>query len=107
MRVTVIFQVLKLSLVLTLSACSKPADWFWPENAAPWESVDAYYYPDRNNLSIDSRAYDLKTIDECRDWVSMTAEKYNDANLDRGDYECGVGFIESFGSGRVYRITTR
>ena len=25
------------------------ANWFWSSSDAPWEAVDAFYYPDRND----------------------------------------------------------
>ncbi len=27
------------------------ANWFWTDSAAPWETVDAFYYPDRSDLT--------------------------------------------------------
>lgn len=27
------------------------ANWFWPDSPAPWEQVDAVYYPDNSDLT--------------------------------------------------------
>jgi len=83
------------------------ANWFWPETTAPWEKVDAFYYPDRANLYLDRREYDFSDLDQCRRWVFSEAARNNDPNIVRGDYECGVGKSGDFGSLRVYRITVR
>jgi len=83
------------------------ADWIWEDTAAPWEEVDAFYYPDKSNLSIVHSSKGLESVDECRRWVSNAANENNDPNLERGDYECGVGFLEYFGELRVYRKTVR
>lgn len=83
------------------------ADMFWENSAAPWELVDAYYYPDRNDLTNERSAFSFESLEDCRDWVFSQARNYNDSQLIRGDYECGVGFLENFGQSRVYRITVR
>lgn len=83
------------------------AGWFWPEDAAPWERVDAFYYPDRGNLLIDQRRQDVGSVDGCREWVRLAAAANNDPSLARGDYECGVGFLRSLGDVGVYRLTVR
>ena len=95
-------KVIVLIATLFLGGC------FEPENdAAFWETVDAFYYPDRNNLTMDLRQTGLKSVAECRTWVFQTAASKNDPNLARGDYECGVGLIEHYGPVGVYRITVR
>jgi len=83
------------------------ADWFWPATAAPWESVDAFYYPDRGNLTVHQERRGLDSIKECRVAVRTMALEFNDIALIRGDYECGVGELEGrqFGGITVYRIT--
>lgn len=84
------------------------ADWLWADDAALWETVDAFYYPDRSDLTRDVRQFDLDNVDGCRSWVNSQAHAHNDAGMTRGDYECGVGYIESLGLGlRVYRTTVR
>ena len=32
------------------------ANWFWENSAAPWEEVDAFYYPNRSNLTVHKEA---------------------------------------------------
>lgn len=83
------------------------ANWFWPESAAPWESVDAYYYPDRYDLSKELSASDVGGLGDCRAWVDYQARLKDDPGILRGDYECGVGEVENLGDLRVYRITIR
>jgi len=83
------------------------AGWTWGDRPAPWERVDAFYYPNRNNLSQDQRRLDVGTVEACRSWVLTIAAQNNDPNISRGDYECGVGFLKNLGGFRVYRVTTR
>jgi len=64
---------------------------FWSESNAPWEKVDAFYYPDANNLSEWESKMNVGSVQECRDWVEDYAATKGDSNLNRGDYECGVG----------------
>jgi hypothetical protein len=83
------------------------ANLFWSEGSAPWERVDAFYYPDRSNLTVHRVSYNLGSIGNCRAWVLTEAAHNNDPGLARGDYECGVGEIEKMGDLTVYRITVR
>jgi hypothetical protein len=64
---------------------------FWPESNAPWENVDAYYYPNASNLSDWKSQMDIGSVQACRDWVEGSAAIMGDVDLRRGDYECGVG----------------
>ena len=81
------------------------ANLFWASDAAPWESVDAFYYPDKNNLTTHVSKSGFKNLVECRDWVDAEARRNNDPYLMRGDYECGVGFLRYSGDLKVYRLT--
>lgn len=63
---------------------------FWSESNAPWESVDAFYYPDANNLAEWESEMNVGSVQACRDWVEDSAAAKGDSNLERGDYECGV-----------------
>ena len=81
------------------------ANWLWDDGPAPWEKVDAFYYPDRNNLFVDRSARGFVGLEECRDWVYSKAARNGDPTLERGDYECGVGRLGSFGDIGVYRLT--
>lgn len=83
------------------------ANWFWEKSAAPWESVDAFYYPDRTDLTIHQSRVNLDDVDACRIWVRSAAAAQGDVLLMRGDYECGVGKIENVYDLSVYRITVR
>lgn len=83
------------------------ANWFWDEGPAPWESVDAYYYPNRSDLTVHEMAEDVGDLDDCRTWVRSQASLRGDPGLARGDYECGVGRTDSAYGFNVYRITAR
>jgi hypothetical protein len=80
---------------------------FWGSDPAPWEVVDAFYYPDRHNLSQSQRAMDVGGLDQCRAWVSRMASRNGDPRVTRGDYECAFGFVEKLGDVSVYRQTAR
>lgn len=80
---------------------------FWADSPAPWEKVDAFYYPDRHNLSIHRAAYDLGSLNGCRSWVMTMATANADPGVHRGDYECGVGKLREMGDLTVYRLTVR
>ena len=80
---------------------------FWSQRPAPWEAVDAFYYPDRHNLSIHRAAYNLGSLDGCRSWVRPMGQTNADPSLTRGDYECGIGKLRELGDLTVYRITVR
>lgn len=82
------------------------ANIFWEYEAAPWESVDAFYYPDRSDLTEYEVAYDLQSVEECQTWVYRMSARFNDPGLRRGDYECAIGEVESSFGFTVYRVTT-
>ncbi len=81
------------------------AGWFWPDDAAPWETVDAYFYPNRSDLTVHLERSGLASVTECRAWVQREAEKRQDAQMLRGDYECAVGRLQSSYGMNVYRLT--
>lgn len=83
------------------------AGWFWPSDAAPWEKVDAFYYPDRTDLSRHTLMPGLSKADDCRMWVRQEAAFLNDPGMVRGDYECGIGKISNEYDLAVYRLTVR
>ena len=94
-------SLMRISLILAatvfaLSACEDPR-------------VDAYYYPDRTDLSEYDVAYDVGSVEACREWVEDKAFENNDQRLERGDYECGIDPEKnsSFGGLTVYRETVR
>lgn len=80
------------------------AGWFWPESAAPWEQVDAFYYPDRNDLSVHREFRDVGSVEACRAWVYSMAAANGDPDLVKGDYECGINPLER-GEMLVHRLT--
>ena len=95
-----------LLTLIALAGCDATGV-FWPEGPAPWEKVDPFYYPDRSNLLNDRQGPRVDGIEACRAWVYAEAARHGDVNLDRGDYECGVGYIKNSGDLRVYRLTVR
>lgn len=92
-------------------AFGNPADslagLFWAGSPAPWEKVDAFYYPNRHNLSVHRTALNVGSLDGCRSWVQAMAEANADPGVRRGDYECGVGKLQEIGDLTMYRITVR
>lgn len=76
----------------------------WPEDAAPWEAVDAYYYPDADNPSRFESATGLESREQCRDWAHAAAVRNLDPDFEEGDYECGIGRLDEFESVTLYRL---
>jgi hypothetical protein len=83
------------------------AGWSWPHSPAPWEAVDAFYYPDKNNPTISSGNPDVGGLAQCRTWANSLARKQEDPQLKWGDYHCGVGYLDAQGSLTSYRLTVR
>lgn len=83
------------------------ANWFWSEDAAPWEWVVLHYYPNRHDLSVGERIEGLVNVEECRRAAFTLATSNNDPGLRRGDYECGVQELEKLDDVSVYRLTVR
>lgn len=77
---------------------------FWSESNAPWEKVDAFYYPDANDLTHWESQMDVGSVESCRDWVEDSAAAKGDPGIQRGDYECGVGCRQKDGF-NVCRLT--
>jgi hypothetical protein len=72
------------------------------------DQVDAVYYPDKNNLTKHQFFPNVGTVENCQVVVFQAASKNNDPNLERGDYECGVGPTgDSVGDVKVYKETRR
>lgn len=92
---------------IVLGACS-PAE-MWGDTPAPWEQVDAYYYPDRSDLTKHESARDIGSLENCRDWIFDAAARRGDPDMLRGDWECGIGpkTRSDFGGLTVYRRTVR
>ena len=83
------------------------ANWFWEYEAAPWETVDAFYYPNRNDLAKFQKVSGLSSVDACRTAVRSMAWNYGDASLTQGDYECGIEVVDYLGGIDIYRTTAR
>ncbi|MDW5315516.1 hypothetical protein [Rhizobium sp. PL01] len=95
-----------------LTSCSPAktiANLFYENDAAPWETVDAFYYPDRADLTISQSMPDVDGVAGCREIVRYMSSVNNDPQLLRGDYECGVGRIDKaeYAGVNVYRLTVR
>lgn len=71
------------------------------------DQVDAFYYPDANNLLVHQEFLDVGSVERCREVVYAAAAINEDPNLERGDYECGIGPQSKFGDLTVYKETTR
>lgn len=108
MRLGALALAVFVGWVMLGSPANDVAGWFWSEGPAPWEGVDAFYYPDRSRLSVHEQRLDVGSLDVCRRWAYAAAAAKNDPRLQRGDYECSVGFMRELGDGmKVYRITVR
>lgn len=55
------------------------------------EQVDAYYYPNKNDLTRHEFFPNVGSLESCRAVVVQAAAKRSDPNLLRGDYECCLG----------------
>ena len=88
------------------SPAQTAADIIWGDEPAPWEEVDAYYYPDRSNLNRYEQQNDVGSLDHCRAWVQRQASLRDDLRVRKGDYECAVGKHDYLGLS-VYRTKAR
>lgn len=72
------------------------------------DQVDAFYYPNKNDLTVFEAAYDVGDIEGCRAAVYALAAERGDPQVVRGDYDCGVGPTDtSLGDIRVYKETVK
>jgi hypothetical protein len=69
--------------------------------------VDAFYYPNKHDLTVHREVLDVGSVDACRDAVFALSAENGDPDMLRGDYECGVGPKDSFGRIPVYEETVR
>src|SRR4051812_17219954 len=44
--------------------------WLWPYTPAPWEDVDAFYYPDKSNQTVFIGNHGVGGLAQCRLWVN-------------------------------------
>ena len=82
------------------------ADKVWGDEPAPWETVDAIYYPDRSDLTAYKMEVNIGSVEACRDWANEQAADNNDEGLRRGDYTCAIGRTgKTLGDLPIYRRT--
>jgi hypothetical protein len=75
--------------------------------AACSEKVDAYFYPDRSDLTRSESFLDVGSVEACRDWAYYRAAQIGDPAMRRSTYECGIGPRQRGGSFTVYRETVQ
>ncbi|OSQ38768.1 hypothetical protein [Thalassospira mesophila] len=95
--------------VLAWASLGAPQEWFanqfWPDDAAPWEKVTAVYYPDKSDRTVFKFAGEnFENAEKCRDVIMKQAAANNDPQLERGSYECAVGFYSSNDHTGHYRL---
>lgn len=69
------------------------ANALWSGDAAPWEKVTAVYTPDitkPNKIEISDAIF--ADLTACREHVLALAAERGDPNLEKGSFECAVGF---------------
>jgi len=69
------------------------ADLIWKNDAAPWEKVTAVYTPDAaepRKIEISEAVF--ADVAACRDHVMELAAERGDPDLQKGSFECAVGF---------------
>lgn len=81
------------------------ANWFWKDSPAPWETVDAFYYPYSTDLRVHEKYSGFGSLQDCRNWAYYQASLKGDPNLDRGFYVCGIQKLDDLHGRRVYRAT--
>ncbi|MBX2830375.1 MAG: hypothetical protein KTR23_04215 [Rhodospirillales bacterium] len=86
------------------------ADLIWIDDAAPWEKVTAVYTPDTTKpTEILISEADFADLKSCRAYVYEQAALRGDPDLQKGIYECAIGFYRSKGKdnapdGGAYRL---
>lgn len=75
--------------------------------AACSEQVDAYFYPDRSDLTRSESFLDVGSVEACRDWAHSKAAQIGDPNMQRSTYECGLGPQRRDVGFTVYRETAQ
>jgi len=102
--------VLMIAAAFTLTGCNpknEVASLFWPESPAPWETVDAYYYPDADRMWELERLEGFATVSACKVWAWDQAMVRGDTMMKRGAYECGFGAYGYLGLKPIYRVVTQ
>ena len=81
------------------------ADVIWPKSPAPWEQVDAYYYPYRDQTQQSHSAFHFQSVKDCRDWIEGKALEYGDTNPGEGAWRCAIGEYDKMSEQQTYRLT--
>lgn len=79
------------------------ADWIWPQDAAPWETVTLAFYPDANYPQRAEEVLGLKSVQHCRTLAAAKAGLL--VSPERSAYMCFVGDFYLYGILRVYRAS--
>lgn len=84
------------------------ADLIWPDGPAPWETIEALYYPDKTDLRHSIVTGGLHSLADCRTAVRFLAWRAGDEAFERGDYACGIGIeARSDDPLAIYRVIRR
>ena len=74
-------RIIHISLLMSVSVFS---------TGCGEDVVNAYYYPNKNNLTYHQLFANVGSVENCRLVVRDAAAKRGDPDLVRGDYECCV-----------------
>ena len=86
---------------------SSGTDLLWPTSPAPWERVDAFYYPDKMDFAKLQTKRGFKTVPECKAWIKAQAAANNDPEMRQGKYKCAIGFMGNEFGKKVYRVLVK
>ena len=62
----------------------------FPDRPAPWEAVNAVYFPDREDRATKLVRPRFVSMQECRNWIYREATRAGDPRLRRGDWACEI-----------------
>ncbi len=77
------------------------ADTLWADSSAPWEKVDGFYYPAKDNHNQFERKLRMKSSKECKDWAIERATAHKDEKFAKSEFECKVGMSDKTNKYRV------
>lgn len=83
------------------------ADLVWTDDAAPWEKVTAVYIPDTDRPGdILISEPEFENLAACRAHVDRLAAEHGDPDLEKGRYDCAIGFYlaDDDGTSGSYRL---
>ena len=81
------------------------ANWIWPYDAAPWETVTLAFYPDANYPQRAEEIPGLKSVQHCRTLAAAKAGLLT--SPDHSGYMCFVGDFYMYGTLKAYRAAVR